>query len=170
MTTSQLPVAAEKAALEVRRLEPQITACVRIHVAPDQLAAAFPEHLPRIAQRVHGLGGSIASAPYARYFRFEPGDVDLEIGAPISGIIPSLPEVLLAERGEVSQSLLPGGRAAVLVHVGSYATLGRAWHRMEQLMSEQHLVPVAPGWELYLDDPDATPESELRTELIHPIA
>ncbi len=108
--------------LEIRELKPQMTACVRLRIGPDELSGA------------------------------------------------DLPEVVLAERGEVAGSELPSGRAAVLVHQGPYGRLGDSWGRMEELMAERHLLSAACGWEHYIDDPETVPPEELRTELVHPIA
>lgn len=167
MTTTRPRGAAVQ--LEVRDLKPQMTACVRTRVCPDRLAAAFPANLRRIAARVQELGATFSGPPYARYFHWGWDGVEVEIGAPIAALIPDLPEVVLANRGDVAGSELPGGRAAVLVHTGPYGELGDSWSRMEQLMAEQHLVSAGCGWEHYLDDPDIVPPAELRTELVHPI-
>lgn len=167
MTSS--PSSPARTELEVRQIAPQLTACVRLHVAPDALAAAFSEHLPRIAERVHELGGSIVGPPYARYFRWGWDHVDLEIGAPIAALIPSLPEAVTAERGAVAGGELPGGRAAVLMHTGPYDQLGESWQRLEELMAAGRLVSAACGWEHYIDEPGTVAPEELRTELIHPI-
>jgi AraC family transcriptional regulator len=167
MTTS--PQTSTASELEIRELKPRTTACVRLRITPDELSGAFPTHLPRIAARVQELGGSIAGPPYARYFHWGWDAVEVEIGAPIAAFLPDLPEVVLAERGEVAGSELPGGRAAVLVHQGPYGQLGDSWGRLEELMAEQHLLSAACGWEHYVDDPDEVVPAELRTELVHPI-
>ena len=167
MTSS--PSSPARTELEVRQLTPQLTACVRLRIAPSELGAAFPEHLPRIAQRVEELGGAVTGPPYARYFHWGWDDVDVEIGAPIAAMIPSLPEAVMAERGEVAGGELPGGRAAVLVHAGPYGELGDSWRELEELMAAGRLVSAGCGWELYVDDPQEVDPGELRTELIHPI-
>jgi len=155
--------------LEIRQLKPQMTACVRLRIRPDELPDAFPTHLPRIASRVKELGGAIAGPPYARYFHWGWDAVEVEIGAPIAAFLADLPEVVLAHRGEVAGSELPGGRAAVMVHRGPYRELGGSWSQMEELMAAEHLLSAACGWEHYIDDPDSGPSDEVRTELIHPI-
>ncbi len=155
--------------LQIRELRPQMTACVRLRIGPEELGGAFPVHLPRIASRVQELGGVIAGPPYARYFHWGWDVVEVEIGAPIASFLPDLPEVVLAERGEVAGSELPSGRAAVMVHQGPYGRLGDSWGRMEELMAERQLLSAACGWEHYIDDPETVPPEELRTELIHPI-
>lgn len=165
-TTARTPGRTE---LEIRELTPQMTACVRLRVAPDELADAFPTHLPRIAARVRELGGAVAGPPYARYFHWGWDGVEVEIGAPIVAFLSDLPEVVLADRGEIAGSELPGGRAAILMHTGPYGELGDSWSRMEELMAERHLLSASCGWEHYLDDPDIVPTEELRTELVHPI-
>lgn len=168
MSTSPPP--ARQTELEVRELEPRLTACVRLRIAPDELAAAFPAHLPRIAETVREHGGTIAGPPYARYYHWGWDDVDVEIGAPISALIPSLPEAAMAERGEVACGELPGGRAAVVVHIGPYERLGEGWRQLEELMAASQLASAGCGWEHYVDDPETVPAAELHTELVHPVA
>lgn len=155
--------------LEIRQLKPRMTACVRLRIAPGELADAFPTHLPRIAARVSELGGAIAGPAYARYFHWGWDAVEVEIGFPIAAFLADLPEVVLAHRGEVAGSELPGGRAAVMVHRGPYGELGDSWTHMEELMAAEHLLSAACGWEHYIDDPGAVPSNEMRTELVHPI-
>ena len=66
---------------------------------------------------------------------------------------------------------LPAGRAARLVHHGSYDELGSSWERLARWMRDQRLEPAAFFWEVYVTEPspDMDP-ADLRTELIWPVA
>ncbi len=156
-------------ALEIRDASPTLTAAVRVWRPMTTLAEAFGELLPRIAGQVAQLGGTIGGAPYARYHAMHEGSVDIEIGAPVIAAVPGLPGIADIERGEVGASELPGGRVAVMVHTGPYATLGASWQRMEGLLAEGGLVESGPGWEDYVDDPEIVPPDRLRTEIVIPV-
>lgn len=167
MTTTHPTEATER--LELRELKRRPTACVRLRIKPDQLPGAFPANLPRIVGRVDELGGAISGPPYARYSYWGRDTVEVEIGYPVAAPLEGLREVIHAERGEVANSELPGGRAAILVHTGPYRQLGDSWSLLEQQMAREHLLSAGSGWEHYLDDPDLVPAEELRTELVHPV-
>jgi AraC family transcriptional regulator len=160
------PAAAE---IQIRDLPTATTAAVRVWRTFADLGGAFPEFLPRIAARITQLGGEIAGPPYARYHVTHGANVDVEIGAPIAAAIAGLAPLDEVERGDVGESALPGGRAAVMVHVGPYPGLGAAWQRVQKLLAEGELEPASPGWENYVDDPSLVPPDRLRTEIVIPI-
>jgi effector-binding domain-containing protein len=54
----------------------------------------------------------------------------------------------------VVASELPGGRAARLLHVGSYDSLEQAYGRIVTWLGEQGLTPGEVTWESYLNEPD----------------
>jgi effector-binding domain-containing protein len=154
---------------DVRDVAPMTTAAVRVSRTPDDLAAAFPEFLPKVSVRVAELGGAIAGPPYARYHGMADGRFDVEIGAPIVAPIPTLRALAEVDPGEVGASSLPGGRVAVLTHVGPYASLGDSWRRGEAWLAEAGHRSSGPAWELYVDDPDLVAPDRLRTEITFPL-
>jgi effector-binding domain-containing protein len=155
---------------EVRDLPHTTTAAVRVVRTPADLSQTFQEVLPLVAARVAELGGSIAGAPYARYHAMTAEEFDVEIGAPIVAAIAGLAELPDVPSGEVGNSSLPHGRAAVIVHTGPYATLGETWRMVPESLAGRGLTPRSPGWESYVDDPASTSPDSLRTEIIIPVA
>jgi effector-binding domain-containing protein len=94
---------------------------------------------------------------------------DVEIGAPIAAPIPNLTALADVDPGAVGASALPGGRVAVVTHVGPYATLGDTWRRGEASLAEARERGSGPAWELYVDDPDLVAPDRLRTEITFPL-
>jgi effector-binding domain-containing protein len=154
---------------EVREVAPTITAAVRMWRTFDDLGAAFPELLPKVAARVAELGGAIAGPPYARYHLVVDGRIDVEIGAPIAAPIPGLSALAAVEPGAVGASSLPGGHVAVHTHVGPYATLADGWSRAETWITETARRTSGPAWEVYVDDPQLVEPEHLRTEIVFPL-
>jgi AraC family transcriptional regulator len=59
----------------------------------------------------------------------------------------------------------PGGEVLHFTHVGSYATLRDDYGLMMEHVAARGLSLGAPTWEVYVDDPETTPEHRLRTEV-----
>lgn len=148
-------------------LEPQPTVAVRARLPMDQLdlGALFAAQLPRIHAVVSGGG-----PPYGRYHEFGPTHADVEIGIPIGGSPPDLSAVEEGEDLPMEASELPGGLTAIVIHLGSYDTLGVAYDRFHDwIHAEGH--DDGPGpWESYIDDPaDVADIGDLRTALHWPV-
>jgi DNA gyrase inhibitor GyrI len=97
---------------------------------------------------------------FARFLRLEP-DMEVEAGFTVPNPI--------APRGRVLPGILPGGEVASTVHVGPYATLPAATTALRAWLAVNGREPSGGPVEVYVDDPGAVPESELRTEVFYPL-
>jgi AraC family transcriptional regulator len=73
--------------------------------------------------------------------------------------------------GEVSVQMLGGGKYATCIHRGPYRGLKRSFRQIlrEWIPQSGRLPRQAPCLEIYIDDPDKTPEEDLRTKICVPI-
>jgi effector-binding domain-containing protein len=151
---------------EIKTLETQPSLAVRIRGPMDQLdlGALFAVHLPRL-HAVAGDGGP----PYGRYHEFGPTQADVEIGVPVAHVSPQLPDSdISADPIELSE--LPGGPTAVVIHHGSYETLGAAYDRLHDWIHSQGQEDGPGPWESYVELPDQVgDEASLRTVLHWPL-
>lgn len=73
--------------------------------------------------------------------------------------------------GEVRVQTLGGGRFVTAIHRGPYPGIKDSFHYLIKnwLPINGHRLREAPRLEIYLDDPDKTPEEDVRTKLCVPI-
>jgi effector-binding domain-containing protein len=151
--------------------QPTVVVRVTQPMAELDLAAAFDRNMPLVASRIQETGGTIGGPPFARYHRFGPDVVDVEIGFPVAGPPSDIPALASVAEGEVGRSELPAGPVARAVHVGPYDGLGATYDALHEWIHAQPGVDDGPGaWESYVDDPgSATDQSTLRTEISWPL-
>jgi effector-binding domain-containing protein len=151
----------------ITTLEPQPSLAVRVRVPMEQLdlGALFAAHLPRL-QAAAGDGGP----PYGRYHEFGPSQADVEIGIPLGDPPPDLPTPTPGESNTIESSMLPGGPTAVVIHHGSYDSLGAAYDQLHEWVHSQGYEEGPGPWESYIDDPGEIDDvSRLRTALYSPL-
>jgi AraC family transcriptional regulator len=73
--------------------------------------------------------------------------------------------------GEISVQTLDGGHFVTAIHRGPYQGLRRSFQRIfeEWIPKSGRIVRDAPCLEIYIDDPDKTPEEDVRTKICVPI-
>ena len=89
---------------------------------------------------------------------YKEADADIEVAIPISGKIP-------CEGPDFMVHTLEGGTFLSTLHKGPYMNLHVAWSRLYTFAEEKGYHLIAPGRELYLNDPWEVPEEEILTEL-----
>ena len=140
-------------------LAPQKVAAIRRVVPQSGLGAFFDEILPKLHGLIAAAGATPAGAPLARYYNGDRGAFDTEAGVPFTGTI--------ATSGEVQVMHLPAGKAAKVMHLGSYESLSHEYPRLEAWLTEHGMTPGVGPWEVYLSEP-GTAEADLRTEVFWP--
>jgi len=153
-------------------VEPQPAVSVRVTLPMEglDLGALYGKSFPLVARTVGEHGGAAAGAPFGLYHQWGPDVVDVEVGFPVAGSVNGLPALADAPPGEPGNSSLPGGRVVMATHVGPYSGLADANAKLHAWIESEGLEIAGGLWESYVDDPGATPESELRTEIFWPVA
>jgi AraC family transcriptional regulator len=148
--------------IRIEEVTARPTACVRTHTDVAHIGEAFNAALPRVAERVARVGGTIAGPPYMRYRDWSAAGVDIEVGFPTVTPIP--------DDGEVVAGELPETEVAIAVHEGAYDRLPESYAELERWIRSQGREPAESMWEMYLTDPDADPDtSHWRTQVVWPL-
>ena len=140
-------------------IEPRRVAVVTGRALPaDEVRTFFDTAFQSLGQAL-GQQGQTPGGPAFAWFPSPPGEtIDVRVGHQVS------PDFAAAD--PVETCALPGGRAAQLVHEGSYDHLGASWQRLVDWTTEQGLSASGELLEEYLTEPtpDADP-ADMRTRL-----
>jgi effector-binding domain-containing protein len=147
--------------MEVRSVEERHTLVVRTSTPVEKLSEVMGSSYGEIMQVMGSSGAQPAGAPFAMYHNMDMSNLDVEIGFPVAAAVPG--------SGRVKAGKLPGGRAAVTLHVGPYGKIGEAYDRLTAFVKEKGLNPESFCYEFYLNDPAETPPEQLQTEIYFPL-
>ena len=147
--------------VEMRTLTEQETAVAYATLPVAEIGPWLQTAFADVARYLERKGAGPAGMAFARYRHVGEGIVEVEAGFPAS--TPTSGE------GNVEPSDLPGGPAAVTVHVGPYDAIAAAKQVLQAWVREQGGEPVGDAWEVFFID--ATVDHDLstwRTEVIQP--
>jgi effector-binding domain-containing protein len=148
--------------VKTTKLKPRHTAVIRVTAPPGKIGEALHVVLPEVSEHLSGQGTSPAGPPFVRYFDYTDEEADFEAGFPV--------ERPITPQGRVEAGELPGGRAAVTVHRGSYDGLQRAHDEIGEWVLAHDHDPSGPVWEVYVTDPAREPDSaKWETEIVWPL-
>ena len=127
--------------------------------------AKVPELIPAFIARVEAWGreaGAIAGPPASITSMTDDGRLNLATGWTVDGsVAPPEPIELMT---------VPGGRAAVHVHVGPYEALGDVYPKLAAALAGAGLQPAPAPREIYESDPDVVADpQQYVTRIIWPL-
>ena len=143
--------------IEVRQLQRQDTAVIRAKCRWDQLGDTLSGIFAEVWSHINTTGAQPTGIAFARY-RPETAEVGIEAGFTVAAPI--------ARGGRVEPGELPGGEAAVCLHVGPYEEVAAAYEAVQTWMAEHQREANGAAWEVYLSPPEEQPP---RTEVVFPL-
>lgn len=149
----------EHFSIEHATLQP--TLVMRFHAPVTELAQKFGECYSTIFSHLAQRGEAAAGPPFAIYHNMDTRDLDVEAGFPVARVMEG--------DGQILPSSLPGGEVATTVHVGPYEGVGTTYDALLRSLNEAGWRISGSFWESYLNGPEDTPPSELRTRISVPI-
>ena len=137
------------------------TLVVHAEVAPADIAGIMGDAFPRVLALITKKGLSPTTMPFARYNGF--GDtIKLEMGMAVG-------EKTEGE-GDIEAGELPGGDAAVTMHVGPYDELPQAHAALMSWAFANKRQPNGGPYEIYETDPGEEPDaSKWMTRVVLPL-
>jgi AraC family transcriptional regulator len=149
--------------IERQELQPQPALIVKRRVARAEIAATIAEGLGKTYPYALQNGLAIAGRPFVRYSDVGPGLMTMEVGTPLAAAAAGV--------GDIEAITLPGGPAAVAVHMGPYDKLQETYAAIERWMQQQGVKPGGAPWESYITDPAEHPDpANWRTDVYWPIS
>jgi effector-binding domain-containing protein len=147
--------------VKVVQLQPQHAAVIRFQCAPGDVPRHLGPAYGEIGGYLHKLELEHEDAKvYARFLSLGP-TMDVEAGFTVAGPIQA--------SGRVTPGQLPGGEAATTLHVGPYEGLAAATEAVRSWIAANRREAAGGPWEVYVDDPEEVPASELKTEVYVPL-
>ena len=134
---------------------------IRVRTPVSDLPAKLGESYGAIMGYLGDLGRQPASMPFSAYYNQDMQDLDVEIGIPTAEILPGSGNIYGAE--------IPAGKVAECVYTGPYSQMEPAYQQLAEFVAQQGVEVTGIAYEMYIDDPGVTPESELRTSIIFPL-
>jgi effector-binding domain-containing protein len=123
----------------VKQIDDIIFAGYRFKGRYDEIGTALRK-VTRAAGR--HIAGKAMSLYYDSDYRER--DADIEGGFPVS-------RQILGDG--INCRMIPGSQTAVIIHRGSYETIGSSYEKLLAFIKEQKLTPLIPTREIYLEGP-----------------
>lgn len=105
-----------------------------------------------------------AGPPMSIYYDEEMNEADFEVepAVPVAGPVDT--------EGDIVYHVLPAVRAATAMHMGPYDGMKDTYEAMLEWFAAEGLKPLAPMWEIYLNDPDQVEKpEEIMTRIVWPV-
>lgn len=143
--------------IEMKDRPAQRTLAIRTHSPVQDLPVVIPQTMQKIGDYLAQTKQSTNDIPFVGYYNMDMQNLDVEIGFLSSGNA--------SGQGSIQTGTIPAGKAATVMHIGSYATIGNAHEFLHKWMEANGYQSVNGYYEIYLNDPADTPEDQLKTEI-----
>lgn len=133
-------------------------------MTPEAIGATMGEAFAILAPFLEARGITPAGPPLALYHGYDEKEISFDVGVPVAS-----PDTAKVE-GEVKSGETPAGRALKTIHTGPYARLKDTYDGIMKHLEAEGLTIAGYSWEVYVTDPDKTPEDRLVTEIYFPLS
>ncbi len=115
----------------------------------------------QIMKYLSEIGENPSCAPFTAFYNMDMQDLDIEIGFPVSKVLPG--------KNEIKSGEIPSGKYASCLYVGPYGKTEPAYNTLNEWIKENGYTTTGVVYEHYLNDPTEIPESELETKIVFPL-
>lgn len=135
------------------------------HSSMDKISDSMSKAFPEVFKAATDAGAEITGMPFSIYNKMDmvKGTCDYTAAVPVAQAASAAGSVQYKER--------PACRALKVVHTGPYRHLGNAWATGISDMRHGKIKQDKqnPPFEIYVNDPENTPEASLITEIYIPV-
>ena len=147
---------------QIVQTDAQLTAVIRVKVAPDQMPHVMGPGLGELKATVAAQGLQEAGPWFTHHYEITPEYFDFEIGVPVTSPV--------SPAGRVQPGRLPAATVARTVYHGPYEGLPGAWGEFQAWIAAQGHNGASDLWECYVTGPEAGPDpGTWRTQLNRPL-
>lgn len=121
---------------------------------PKILEKAFMEIVTHIME----LGEQPVGPAFVGYFNMDMERLELEIGFPVSKVLPG--------KGDILAGSIPAGKQVSCMYKGPYMEMPPAYEEIQKWIKDNGYKPLGPVYEHYYNSPEEVPDSELLTKIV----
>lgn len=140
---------------ELGSIDPQPAITIRSRAAAKDLPDIFEASFARLIAYLETTGEGISGPPFAIYYGFPAEEFDVELGLPITRMVPASEEIISRQIGIEN--------AASTVHTGPYEEIESAYMALAEWINGNSYEPTGETYEFYLNDPGTTSPEDLQT-------
>ena len=147
--------------IKLLELHDQPTLTMRAIYPVEKLPEFFSIAYGDVMAYLQELGEAPAGMPFGVYYNLDMSALDVEAGFPVARVLPG--------KGEISASIIPGGKYISTTHIGSYDSMKPAYDALTEWAKRNCYEPTGIAYEYYLNDPNAGPRIVPETEIRFPV-
>lgn len=147
--------------IELKEKQSQFVSYIRTRISQDRLPRVIGESYMKIANYMCSLGEQPMGVPYTAYYNLDMQDLDVEMGIPVSKVLPESEEIKARE--------IEAGRVVSTMYKGPYSEMEATYVEIFKWIKENGYHPTGVSYEYYHNSPQDVSESELLTEIVIPI-
>ncbi|MDG5815152.1 GyrI-like domain-containing protein [Chitinispirillales bacterium ANBcel5] len=149
--------------MEIKEVNSKNSLAVRLTTSFSELPKVIGNVYGEIMEYMSRKGLKLSGYPYVLYHNMDMDNLDIDIGWQTEEDDPG-------DGARIRQSKIPGGRVVYALHTGPYATLEKTYEQVMAFIDKNGLKTQEWMYEVYLNSPENTPESELKTEIYFPLS
>jgi len=135
---------------------------IRVRTSVERLPEWLGKAYSLVIRHMAELGEQPTGAPFAAYHNMDMQNLDVEAGFPVARILPG--------KGEIAAREIEAGKQARCLHTGPYAASAPVYEALTKYLSEKGYTSTGVAFEYYLNESGQTPEDELQTMIVFPLA
>lgn len=147
--------------IELNEEKAQPVLSIRMRTKLELLPKAIGESYMRILGYMNEHAEQPAYAPFTAYYNLDMQDLDVEMGFPVSRLLPG--------KGDIQAREIPPGTVVSSMYKGPYSGMEQPYNEMKKWIAENGFIPDGVSYEYYFNSPQAVPETELLTKIVMPV-